>query len=75
MSEDILRVDRISKRFGGVSALVDLSFTIKKGEVLGIIGPNGAGKTTLFNCVTGILKPNAGNISFLGQDITRLACA
>jgi branched-chain amino acid transport system ATP-binding protein len=72
MSEELLRVEDISKRFGGVSALVNLSFTIKKGEVLGIIGPNGAGKTTLFNCVTGILKPDAGSISFLGQDLTRL---
>jgi branched-chain amino acid transport system ATP-binding protein len=72
MSEELLRVEHISKRFGGVSALVDLSFTIKKGEVLGIIGPNGAGKTTLFNCVTGILKPDAGGVTFLGQDVTRL---
>jgi branched-chain amino acid transport system ATP-binding protein len=72
MSEGILRVERLSKRFGGVSALVDLSFTLKEGEVLGIIGPNGAGKTTLFNCVTGILRSDAGSISFLGQDITKL---
>jgi branched-chain amino acid transport system ATP-binding protein len=72
MSEDILRVDGLSKRFGGVSALVDLSFTMKNGQILGIIGPNGAGKTTLFNCVTGILKPDAGKISFQGQDITKL---
>lgn len=70
MSEEVLRVEHISKRFGGVSALADLSFTIKKGEVLGIIGPNGAGKTTLFNCVTGMLKPNAGSIRFLDQDVT-----
>jgi branched-chain amino acid transport system ATP-binding protein len=72
MSEELLRVERISKRFGGVSALVDLSFTIKRSEILGIIGPNGAGKTTLFNCVTGILKPDTGKISFLGQHVTRL---
>lgn len=72
MSEELLRVERVTKRFGGVSALVDLSISVKTGEVLGIIGPNGAGKTTLFNCVSGTLKPDAGKISFLGQDITRL---
>jgi branched-chain amino acid transport system ATP-binding protein len=72
MSEELLSVEHVSKRFGGVSALVDLSFTIKKGGVLGLIGPNGAGKTTLFNCVSGILKPDAGTICFLGQDVTRL---
>ena len=72
MIEELLRVERINKRFGGVSALVDLSFTIKKGEILGIIGPNGAGKTTLFNCVTGILKPDTGEISFFGERVTRV---
>jgi branched-chain amino acid transport system ATP-binding protein len=72
MSEELLRVDNISKKFGGVSALVDLSFTIKKGEILGLIGPNGAGKTTLFNCITAILKPESGRIMFSGADVTKL---
>ena len=72
MSEELLRVDNISKKFGGVSALVDLSFTIKKGEILGLIGPNGAGKTTLFNCITAILKPESGSIMFSGADVTKL---
>ena len=72
MKDGLLRVEHISKKFGGVSALVDLSFTIEEGEVLGIIGPNGAGKTTLFNCLTSILQTDVGSIIFLGREITKL---
>ncbi len=71
MSNDtILSVKGISKTFGGLKALVDVGFEIQRGEVYGIIGPNGSGKTTLINCITGFIKPMAGQVSFKGQDIT-----
>jgi branched-chain amino acid transport system ATP-binding protein len=71
MSNDIiLSVKGISKTFGGLKALVDVGFDIQRGEVYGIIGPNGSGKTTLINCITGFIKPMAGQVSFKGQDIT-----
>ena len=57
MSEPILEVNGINKTFGGVKAVSDISFTLNKGEVVGIIGPNGAGKTTLINLLTGFVKP------------------
>lgn len=68
----ILEVNGLSKRFGGLEALKDVSFFIKKGEILGLIGPNGAGKTTCFNLISGVLKPTSGEIYFLGQRITSL---
>jgi branched-chain amino acid transport system ATP-binding protein len=71
MSNDIiLSVKGISKTFGGLKALVDVGFEIQRGEVYGIIGPNGSGKTTLINCITGFIKPMAGQVLFKGQDIT-----
>ncbi|MCK7480670.1 MAG: ATP-binding cassette domain-containing protein [Candidatus Moduliflexus flocculans] len=71
MSNDIiLSVKGISKTFGGLKALVDVGFDIQRGEVYGIIGPNGSGKTTLINCITGFIKPLAGQVLFKGQDIT-----
>jgi len=71
MSEDIiLSVKGISKTFGGLKALVDVGFDIARGEVYGIIGPNGSGKTTLINCITGFVKPGAGQVLFKGQNIT-----
>ncbi len=66
----LLEVVNLSKRFGGITALNNVSMRITKGEILGIIGPNGAGKTTLVNCVTGIYKPDSGKVLFLGEDIT-----
>ena len=63
----ILTVDGVSKRFGGLMALSDVSFTVERGTILGLIGPNGAGKTTMFNCVAGIYKPTDGRILFAGQ--------
>jgi branched-chain amino acid transport system ATP-binding protein len=69
---EALRLARISKNFGGIQVLIDLSLSVKAGESVAIIGPNGAGKTTLFNVITGELSATAGNIEIFGQDITRL---
>ena len=66
----ILEVRGVSKRFGGLVAVSDVSFSIIEGEILGLIGPNGAGKTTLFNIVNGVYKADQGTIIFAGEDIT-----
>ena len=68
--EDILVVNNLNKSFGNLVAVNDLSFEVKTGEILGVMGPNGAGKTTVFNLLTGILKPDTGEIHFEGRDIT-----
>ncbi len=60
----ILRVDNVTKRFGGVTALGNVSFTVDHGKIVSLIGPNGAGKTTLFNCMTGLSVPEQGSLSF-----------
>jgi branched-chain amino acid transport system ATP-binding protein len=65
----LLRVRAITKRFGGVQALRDVSFAIEQGEIYGLIGPNGAGKTTLFNVLTGIYGADAGSFEFGGQEL------
>lgn len=65
----MLRVERIGKRFGGIVAVEDVSFTVEQGSITGIIGPNGAGKTTLFHCVAGLFAPSSGNIYFEGKSI------
>ena len=66
----LLEVERVSKWFGGVRAVHDVSFTLEEGEILGVMGPNGSGKTTLFNCVTGVLRPSDGQVLLQGEDIT-----
>ncbi len=66
----LLRVENLSKEFGGVHAVQNLSFIVEKGRIHSIIGPNGAGKTTLFNLITGIYKPSAGRVLLDDQDIT-----
>lgn len=71
MSECILQTEHLHKNFGGVVAVKDFSFSIKKGEVIAIIGPNGAGKTTIFNLISRIYQPDAGSIVFDGADIVR----
>jgi branched-chain amino acid transport system ATP-binding protein len=71
-SEPLLQVTRLSKSFGGVQAIMNVSFELAKGEILGVIGPNGSGKTTLVNLITGFVKPDTGMISFKGKDITGL---
>jgi branched-chain amino acid transport system ATP-binding protein len=73
MSPPLLTVARVSKRFGGFSALTDVSLTVRRGERLGLIGPNGSGKTTLINCIAGALRGDTGTIAFNGVDVTRLA--
>ncbi|MBX6373634.1 MAG: ABC transporter ATP-binding protein [Acetobacteraceae bacterium] len=68
----ILDADRVSLRFGGVRALTDVSFSVRRGEIFSIIGPNGAGKTSMVNCVSGRYRPTEGRILFEGRDITRV---
>ena len=70
-SDAILSADRVSKIFGGLVAVNDVSFYIPRRSIVSIIGPNGAGKTTFFNMLTGLYKPSTGRIAFEGQDITR----
>lgn len=72
-AKPILSVKNISKSYGGLRAVQDVSFDIPEGGIIGIIGPNGAGKTTLFNLLNGIVKPDAGSVTFDGHDITGLA--
>jgi branched-chain amino acid transport system ATP-binding protein len=71
----LLELRDISKSFGGLAILNGLSFSLNKGEALGILGPNGAGKTTTLNVIAGELSPTAGKIFFQGQDVTRLPAA
>jgi branched-chain amino acid transport system ATP-binding protein len=68
----ILQVENVSRTFGGLRALKDVSFSLDEGEILGLIGPNGAGKTTLFNCINGVYPPTVGKVIFRGQPITGL---
>ena len=70
-NEPILKVSGISKSFGGIKALNDVSFDVHAGEILGIIGPNGSGKTTVVNCITGFVKKSSGQVFFRGKDISR----
>ncbi len=68
----ILEVRELTKHFGGIRAIEDVSFKVKEGDIVSIIGPNGAGKTTLFNCLTGITKPTRGHIYFMDNEISKL---
>jgi branched-chain amino acid transport system ATP-binding protein len=69
----VLEVRDVTKRFGGLLAVSKVSFTLNRGEIVGLIGPNGAGKTTLFNIVNGVYKSDGGSITFDGHDITRMS--
>jgi len=66
---DLLHIEELTKRFGGLTAVSDFYLDLNKGELLGLIGPNGAGKTTVFNLMTGILKPDKGKVLFRGENI------
>ena len=71
MSETILQLKNLSRHFGGVAAVEGVDVEFPKGAIVGLIGPNGAGKTTLLQLISGVQMPNAGNIVFKGEDITR----
>ena len=71
LSPPLLEVENLTKHFGGLTAINNVSFRIDKGQVVGLIGPNGAGKTTLLRLITGILRPDSGKVRFKGRDITR----
>ncbi|WP_303971431.1 ABC transporter ATP-binding protein [Sporosarcina ureae] len=68
----VLEIKKISKNFGGIQALTDVSFSVEEGEILGLIGPNGAGKTTMFNMITAMYPPSSGDISFVGNSLSNL---
>jgi branched-chain amino acid transport system ATP-binding protein len=69
----VLSVDRVTKHFGGIVAVKDMTFVVQAGEVVGLMGPNGAGKTTLLNLIAGVYPPDSGRVLFQGKDITRRA--
>jgi branched-chain amino acid transport system ATP-binding protein len=69
----VLEISRLTRRFGGLFAVNDVSFSVGAGEVVSVVGPNGAGKTTLFNLITGVLKPDGGRVALDGKDITGAA--
>lgn len=71
-ADALLQVDNISKSFGGIQAVLNVSFDLVKGDIMGVIGPNGSGKTTLINLVTGFVKKSSGVVIFRDRDITRL---
>src|ERR1700709_52395 len=70
--EDALVIQKMSKRFGGLRAVQDVSFSVKRGETVALIGPNGAGKTTSLNLITGFYRPDSGSISAFGREIVGL---
>jgi branched-chain amino acid transport system ATP-binding protein len=72
VSDTLLEVTGLTKRFGGVVANRDVSFSVRAGELVGVIGPNGAGKSTLFDLLTGFTRPDAGTVRIDGRDTTRL---
>ena len=71
-AEPILRTEGLTIRFGGLTALNQVNFTVRRDEIRAVIGPNGAGKSTFFNCLTGVLRPTSGRVLFNGEDITGL---
>jgi len=68
----LLELNGVTKRFGGLTAVNNVTFNVEEGEIFGLIGPNGAGKSTLLNCLAGALRPNAGTVTFNGHDTTGL---
>ena len=72
MTEPALRLEGLTRRFGGVTAVGDASLQAPTARITGLIGPNGAGKTTLFECLTGVERPDAGRVQLDGRDVTEL---
>ena len=72
MTATLLEATGVSKHFGGVLALDDVSIDVGEAEAVGLVGPNGAGKTTFFNCLLGLLRPDQGRVTFKGHDLSRL---
>jgi branched-chain amino acid transport system ATP-binding protein len=72
---DLLVVERLTKRFGNLTAVRNLSFNVRQGEILGMMGPNGAGKTTVFNLITGVYPPTEGKVLYQGRDVTHLSAS
>jgi len=73
MGEALLQVEGLTKRYGALVAVDNVSMQVRKGEVRAVIGPNGAGKTTLFHLITGVVSPTSGTVRFRGSELTRLA--
>ena len=71
--QSLLKCTEVSKRFGGLQALKNVDFTVNDGEIVGLVGPNGSGKSTLLNLISGVYKPDSGQILFLSEDISKLA--
>ena len=71
MSERLLEVNKLTMRFGGVTAVSEVDLAVETGQIFAVIGPNGAGKTTVFNAVSGVYEPTAGEIKFEGRDLRR----
>lgn len=69
----LLSIAGVSKRFGGLTAVDDVTFSVRSAEIVSVVGPNGAGKTTMFNLVSGVIRPDQGTVEFEGADITGLA--
>jgi branched-chain amino acid transport system ATP-binding protein len=72
---DILTIENLTKHFGNLAAVSNLSFNVREGEILGMMGPNGAGKTTIFNLITGVYPPTAGKVVYRGKDVTCVSAA
>ena len=70
---NLLKADHVTLRFGGVTAVNDVSFTVGAGETVALIGPNGAGKSSLFNCISALYQPQVGSIKFDGVELTRFS--
>ena len=70
MEKDVLVVEKVTKHFGGITAVFDVSFNLQGGELVGVIGPNGSGKTTLVNLLTGFVRPDSGKVIYRGTNIT-----
>jgi len=71
--KEVLRIENLTKKFGGLTAVGDVTFSVEKNEILGIIGPNGAGKSTLYDLLTGVVKKDKGTVFLNSEDVTRLA--